>query len=109
MPEISVQGVTVRTTSDGAGHPHMVVAGSAAAPEDALADLAGAAEAAAGRVAQELSGRRENHDRPDAEWRFEVVDVRMIAGRLQSGSFSDATSPLTGARGVHRGSSSLAS
>jgi hypothetical protein len=77
MPDISISGMTLRTTTGGTGHPHMVVTGRGSEPAEALADLAGAAEAEAARIAETFR-TAENHGKPDAEWRFEVVDIRLI-------------------------------
>jgi hypothetical protein len=56
----------------------MVVTGRGSEPAEALADLAVAAEAEAARIAEKFR-TAENRDRPDAEWRFEVIDIRLIA------------------------------
>jgi hypothetical protein len=83
MPEISITDMTLRTTSCEAGYPHTVVTGCGLVPIEALADLAVAAEREAERIAGQF--RTAEYDaRPDAEWPFEVVDIRFVAGPVGS-------------------------
>jgi len=77
MADISITDITLRTTAGGTGYPHMVMTGRGLEPPEALADLAGAAEAEATRIAEKFRTAA-NRDKPDAEWRFEVVDIRLI-------------------------------
>jgi hypothetical protein len=77
MPEISIKDMTLRTTAGATGHVHMVVTGRGSEPAEALTDLAGTAEAEAARIAGKFNPA-ENRNKPDAEWRFEVVDIRLI-------------------------------
>jgi hypothetical protein len=86
MPQIDIPDVTARTTSDRAGHPHMVVAATGEGPMDALGGLAAQAGAEAERIAEGFRENPENRGRPDAVWRFEVVDVRLVPGTLSGGA-----------------------
>jgi hypothetical protein len=86
MPRIDIPDVTARTTSDRAGHPHMVVAAAGEGPMDALGGLAARAGAEAERIAAGYRDDPENRGRPDAVWRFEVVDVRLVPGTVADGA-----------------------
>jgi hypothetical protein len=96
MPDITVSVVTTRTTTNEGGHQFHTVTGRGRTPEDALADLAVVAHGAAAKIASGFWLGIEK--RPDAYWRayyhddagrptwpFEVVDVKMAAGPLDSG------------------------
>jgi hypothetical protein len=84
MPRIDIPDVTARTTSDRAGHAHMVVAATGEGPMDALGGLVSQAEAEAERIAEGFR-EGEHATRPDAVWNFEVVDVRLVPGVVQAG------------------------
>lgn len=83
MARITVPPVTIRTTSDGAGHVHGIVAGTGLTVPEAFADLAGNARAQAGELASDV--QPPGHADPDTVWRFEVVGVRLVAGPPESG------------------------
>jgi len=82
MARITVPALTVRTTSDGAGFSHGIAAGTAIDPPRALAALKHAAQG----QAEHLGALFGQDERADAEWRFEVVDVRLAAGQMHDGS-----------------------
>ena len=52
--------------------------------DEALAGLAASAHAQAEELAAGFRGN-EHQGRPDAEWRFEVADVRIVAGPPERG------------------------
>jgi hypothetical protein len=79
MPDSTIPECTLRTTSDGSGHVHGLALGSGLTLDEALTGLAARAQAQAEELAAEYRGD-EHRDRPDAEWRFEVADVRIVAG-----------------------------
>ena len=87
MPNITIAGCTLRTTSDGSGHAHGLALASGLTVNEALTGLAASARGQAGELAAKYSGS-EHADRPDAEWRFEVADVRIVAGPPDSGQES---------------------
>jgi hypothetical protein len=104
MADHSDPQITLRTTSDSAGHPLGIVTGTGTSPEQALRDLAARAPGVARSVWRAPGSRphrREPGDPPsqpqpvqlrigprgqaqdDAEFaaaQFEVVDVRLVAG-----------------------------
>ena len=84
MPDITIPECTLRTTSDGTGHAHGLALASGLTLDEALTGLTAKAHAQAEELAAEYRGD-EHKDRPDAEWRFEVVDVRIVAGLPDSG------------------------
>lgn len=84
MPNITVPGCVLRATSDGHGHVHGLALASGLTLDEALAGLAASAHARAEELAAGYRGN-EHQGRPDAEWRFEVADVRIVAGRPDSG------------------------
>jgi hypothetical protein len=95
MTEITVTVVATRTTSDDCGHQYHAVSGRGRTPEEALADLSASALVAARQTAAGFSlkvptrddarWRAYFYDRNGApEWRFEVVDVRLASGPLDS-------------------------
>ena len=84
MPNITIADCTLRTTSDGAGHVHGIALASGRTPDEALTGLAAKAHAQAEELAAGYRGN-EHRDRPDAEWRFEVADVRIVAGPPDGG------------------------
>ena len=84
MPNITIPGCTLRTTSDGSGHAHGLALASGRTPGEALNELAAKAHAQAEELAAGYRGN-EHRDRPDAEWRFEVADARIVAGSPDSG------------------------
>jgi hypothetical protein len=86
MPHIDIPHVTARTTSERSGHPQVVVAAAGEGPMDALAGLTAQAEAEAERIAAGFRDDPENRDRPDAIWRFEVIDVRLVPGTVSGGA-----------------------
>ncbi len=55
-----------------------MVAGAGETPKDALENLAAEAKAGARQLAAPFAGP--GRPEPDASWRFEVVDVRLIMG-----------------------------
>jgi hypothetical protein len=84
MPNITIPECTLRTTSDGPGHVHGLVLASGLTPGEAVTGLAARAHAQAEESAAEYRGK-EHRDRPDAEWRLEVADVRVVAGPPDGG------------------------
>ncbi len=84
MPNITVPECVLRTTSDGHGHVQGLALASGRTLEEALAGLAARANAQAEELAAGYRGK-EHEGRPDAEWRFEVADVRIVAGPPGSG------------------------
>jgi hypothetical protein len=85
MPKIDIPAITARTTSDGAGRVHGVVAGSAPGPEQALDELRARAQAQAARMAAELQATRGMVPGADLQWQFDIVDVRLASGPMESG------------------------
>jgi hypothetical protein len=85
MPKIDIPAVTARTTSDGAGRVHGVVTGSGPGPQQALDELRGRAQGEAARMAAELQDAAGSGPGADVQWQFDVVDVRLAAGSLESG------------------------
>ncbi len=83
MPTISIS-VTTRTTSDNAGFPHMVVAGSGVTVSEALKDLAKLARGEAAKIAEPFRGA-EHLGESDVVWPFEVVDVQLVPVPLTAG------------------------
>jgi hypothetical protein len=97
MPTITVPPITIRTTSDGAGYAHGLAAGTGPTVDAALAALADEAgrQAEEAATAAETEAERGPHkiapvpprgvpvsgEADDTTWRFEVVDVRLVAGR----------------------------
>jgi hypothetical protein len=92
----------IRTTSDGAGHPHGIATGLGATPEVALSALQGQAQAQAEQAAASYDRATARHERPGAqgepgkvvreprgglvqELRFEVVHVRLAPALLAGG------------------------
>ncbi len=63
--------------------PRLALAGGRT-PGEALTGLADRAHAQAEELAAGYRGN-EHRDRPDAEWRFEVAGVRIVAGPPDSG------------------------
>lgn len=84
MPNITIPECVLRTTSDGHGHVHGLTLASGPTLEKALAGLAARAHAQAEELADGFRGAG-HRGRPDAEWRFEVADVRIVAGPPGSG------------------------
>jgi hypothetical protein len=83
MARITVPPVTIRTTSDGRGRPHLVIAGIAVNPSLALSVLQERAQSAA----EDIAAGHEGQAHGDSEkWLFEVVDVRLEAGPMPDGS-----------------------
>jgi hypothetical protein len=85
MPKIDIPEVTARTTSDGAGHVHAVVTGSATGPQQALGELIARAQDEAARMAAGFREGNAGAPGPDVQWHFEVVGVRLVPGPLDSG------------------------
>jgi hypothetical protein len=95
MARTTVPLVTIRTTSDGGGYPHGVVAGMGTSPFQALADLKKRAQAAAeqivaasadaGSVDRELEPEEPEDDLPPVSLDFEVVGVLLGSGLLEDG------------------------
>ncbi len=96
MADITVTVVATRTTSDDCGHHYHTVSGRGSTTDEALTDLAASALVAAQQIAAGFALRVSTRD--DARWRayhqggngapewpFEVVDVRMASGPLDSG------------------------
>lgn len=100
MPNITIPECTLRTTSDGPGHVHGLVLGSGVTLDEALTGLAASAHARAEELAAEYRGD-EHRDRPDAEWRFEVADLRIVAGPPHSDRESWAAYGTLRSIGVH--------
>jgi hypothetical protein len=108
MPLITVPAVTIRTTNDSKGHPQGIATGTGLNPDLALAALQQAAQSraeeqaaryeppdglpAAGHPAsRSLTGvESAAGDYPVAagpqEWRFEVIDLRLVGGVLDRGA-----------------------
>jgi hypothetical protein len=84
MPDITIPGILLRTTSDGPGHVHGLAVANGLTLDQALATLAARAAARASEIAAAYRGA-EHAGRPDAEWRFEVIDLRITAGPPDSG------------------------
>jgi hypothetical protein len=81
MPNITVPDVTIRTTSDGPGHPHGLIFGPGPTLDGAVMELRQDAGLRAREIAEQFSASTDEHaDRPDAVWRFEVIDVRFQPG-----------------------------
>jgi hypothetical protein len=87
MPNITIPDIVCRTTSDGAGHAHGLAVGAGTSLDEALSALRIGARAQAEEVAREYRGG-EHESRPDAEWAFEVVGVRIVIG--PDGSLHDS-------------------
>ena len=68
----------------GPGHVHGLALASGVTLDEALAGLSAQAHAQAEELAAEYRGN-EHRNRPDAEWRFEVADVRIVAGPPDGG------------------------
>jgi hypothetical protein len=113
MPLITVPAVTIRTTNDSKGHPHGIATGTGLNPDLALAALQQAAQI---RAAEEAARHEPPDGLPAAgppasrsltgvglaagghpeaasplpgdpqEWRFEVVDLRLVGGVLDRGA-----------------------
>jgi hypothetical protein len=79
MPNITIPDIVCRTTSDGPGHAHGLAAGSGTSLDEALSALRTVARVQAEEIAGEYRGG-EHAARPDAEWAFEVVGVRIVIG-----------------------------
>jgi hypothetical protein len=113
MPLITVPTVTIRTTNDSKGHPQGIATGTGLNPDLAVAALQQAAQiraeeeaaryeppdglpAAGPPASRSLTGAElaAADDRLAAsplpgdpqEWRFEVVDLRLVAGVLDRGA-----------------------
>jgi hypothetical protein len=112
MARIALPPVRIRTTSDGDGHPHGVATGMGLSPDLALAALQQAAQIrakaeAARHEPDELPPADTPHPRPltsvelaaggdrvagrpvpdePQEWRWEVVDVRLVPGAVDGGA-----------------------
>jgi hypothetical protein len=78
MSRVTIHDPTIRTTSDGAGHVHGIVAGTGLTVPEAFDVLAANAQARAEELASDFQGPE--HTDPDTSWRFEVIDVRLVAG-----------------------------
>jgi hypothetical protein len=78
MPIITIPDIVCRTTSDGPGHAHGLSVGSGTSLDEALSALR----------TEEIAAQYRGGDhtaRPDAEWAFEVVGVRIVIGPQASG------------------------
>ena len=75
MTRFSVPPITIRTTASDGGHPHGVMLGQGLQPLDALTELTRKAQLEAEALAELASGDDGNGA---GEWRFEVVDVRLV-------------------------------
>jgi len=76
MNAVTIPEITVRTTNDGDGYSHDVIAVTAEAPGQALTNLKTAARA----LAAELAGSAGVKAGRDSGWGLEVIDVRVVAG-----------------------------
>jgi hypothetical protein len=83
MPAISIS-VRTRTTSDNAGLPRKVVAGTGVTVDGALEALAKLAMREADKIAEPFRGA-EYPGEPDVVWSFEVVDVQLVPMPLAAG------------------------
>ena len=93
MPNITIPDITIRTTSDGEGYVHGLVVGTGSSVDAAIIELAAEARRQA-EEARELAELPAGRTAPDGDeavefgyssseetpWRFEVVDVHMVAG-----------------------------
>ena len=79
MPQITIPDVTIRTTSDGAGHSHGLVVGTGELLDAAMQALQAEAQARAEEAAVRHDDP-DSTDRPDAAWQFELVDMRIVVG-----------------------------
>jgi hypothetical protein len=78
MTDISSTDVTLRTTSDNAGLPHGLVAGTGPSPDAAMVTLKRNARDLAARLNRGSAGLGD----PFPAWLVEVVDVRLTYGRV---------------------------
>lgn len=86
MPKILIPDITIRTTSDGVGHPHGITFGAGGTYNDAMIGLNQDAARMARETAEPFEAAKGEHaGRPDAVWRFEVVDVRLQPGPDDNG------------------------
>jgi hypothetical protein len=76
MAKVTISGLGLRTTSDGAGHVHGVAVGSGSSIDAAVTNLA----TEAGLLAEQIADQFQDSDHPDTTWQFEVVDFRLVAG-----------------------------
>ena len=83
MSEVNIHDPIIRTTSDGAGHVHGIVAGTGLTVPEAFDVLTANAKHRAEELASNFQGPE--HTDPDTSWRFEVIDVRLVAGPPESG------------------------
>ena len=79
MTDIFAADVTLRTTSDDAGFPHGLVAGTGPSPDAAMVMLKRNARDLATRLSRSPA---EMYD-DASEWLVEVVDVRLTYGRVE--------------------------
>jgi hypothetical protein len=77
--------VTIRTTSDGGGYPHGVVAGMGTSPFLALEDLKKRARAAADQILAAEDEITDGADPRAASRDFEVAGVLLTSGLLEDG------------------------
>lgn len=77
--------MTIRTTSDGGGHPHGVVAGMGTSPFLALEDLRKRAQATAERIVAADGEVTDGEDPPSGGLDFEVAGVLLTSGLLEDG------------------------
>jgi hypothetical protein len=79
MPHITVPEIPVRTTILSDVHSHGLAIGSGPLLDTALTALRGEADRMAREAAARFGGS-EFSGRPDGEWRFEVIDLRLQPG-----------------------------
>lgn len=77
--------VTIRTTTDGGGYPHGVVAGMGTSPFLALEDLKKRAQATAERIVAAEGEATDGADPRSGSLDFEVAGVLLTSGLLEDG------------------------
>jgi len=79
MSDIRTADVTLRSTSDDAGFPHGLVAGTGPSPDAAMVTLKRNARDLAARLNRAPVEPRD----PGQAFLLEVVDVRLVYGRIE--------------------------
>jgi hypothetical protein len=99
MSRVTIHDPIIRTTCDGAGHVHGIVAGTGLTVPEALDGLAANAKHRAEELASDF--QEPEHTDPDTSWRFEVIDVRLVAGPPESGRESWVAYGMLTSHGSH--------
>lgn len=76
MPKVTIPDLVIRTTADHAGYVHGLAIEAGPSLDSAVEKLATEGR----RQAQDLTCEHQDGERDDVEWRFELVDVRMVTG-----------------------------